>query len=44
MKLECREDIGRFKYTENEKMQAEYDRIMKNLDDEIRAVLDQHQE
>ena len=44
VKLECREDIGRFKYTENEKMQAEYDRIMKNLDDEIRAVLDQHQE
>ena len=44
VKLACREDIGRYKYTDVEKIQAEYDRIMKNLDDEIRVVLDQHQE
>ena len=44
VKLACREDIGRYKYTDVEKIHAEYDRILKNLEDEIRVVLDQHQE
>jgi V/A-type H+-transporting ATPase subunit A len=44
VKLGCREDIGRYKYTDIEKIRPEYDRIMKNLDDEIRAAVEQGQE
>ena len=44
VKLECREDIGRYKYTDVSKIHDEYDRIMKNLDDEIRSALDQAHE
>ena len=42
--LPCREEIGRYKYTENEKIQSEYDRIMKNLDDAIRDAVAKSQE
>jgi V/A-type H+-transporting ATPase subunit A len=40
VKLGCREDIGRYKYTDIEKIRPEYDRIMKNLDDEIRDAIE----
>ena len=42
--LPCREEIGRYKYTENEKIRSEYDRIMKNLDDAIREAVAKSQE
>jgi V/A-type H+-transporting ATPase subunit A len=38
VKLGCREEIGRFKYTENEQISAEFSRIMKDLEDDIRAA------
>ena len=44
VKLNCREDIGRFKYTDIEKIQAEYDRILKNLEEEIRGAVSENQE
>ena len=44
VKLGCREDIGRFKYTDIDKISQEYDRIMKNLDEEIRGAVAQSQE
>ena len=44
VKLSCREDIGRYKYTDVEKIGPEYDRIMKNLDNEIRKAIEQGQE
>ena len=43
VKLACREDIGRYKYTEMEKIRPEYDRIMKNLEDEVLSAIDQGQ-
>ena len=42
--LPCREEIGRYKYTENEKVQSEYDRIMQNLDDAINDAIAKSQE
>ncbi len=39
VKLPCREEIGRYKYTENEKVDSEYARIMKDLDDAIAAAV-----
>ena len=44
VKLGCREDIGRYKYTEIDQIRPEYDRIMKNLDDEIRDAIEKSQE
>ena len=44
VKLACREDIGRYKYTDMEKIRSEYDRILKNLADEIQQALAQSQE
>ena len=44
VKLDCREDIGRYKYTDIEKIHEEYDRIMKNLESGIREALDKSQE
>ena len=44
VKLDCREDIGRYKYTDIGKIHDEYDRIMKNLESEIREALDKEQE
>ena len=44
VKLDCREDIGRYKYTDIEKSHDEYDRIMKNLESGIREALDKSQE
>ena len=42
--LPCREEIGRYKYTDNEKIRDEYDRILKNLEDAVRAAVAQSQE
>ena len=42
--LPCREEIGRYKYTENEKIHSEYDRIMKNLEEAIRDAIAKSQE
>ena len=42
--LPCREEIGRYKYTENEKIHSEYDRIMKNLEEAIRDAVAKSQE
>ena len=42
--LPCREEIGRYKYTDNAKIREEYDRIMKNLDDAIRDAIAKSQE
>jgi V/A-type H+-transporting ATPase subunit A len=42
--LPCREEIGRYKYTENEKIHSEYDRIMRNLEEAIRDAVAKSQE
>ncbi len=42
--LPCREEIGRYKYTENEKIHSEYDRIMNNLEEAIRDAVAKSQE
>ncbi len=43
VKISCREDIGRYKYTDIEKIQAEYDRILKDLDTQMQAAIDESQ-
>ena len=35
MNIPAREQIGRYKYTENDAIQQEYQRILKNLQSEI---------
>ena len=42
--LPCREEIGRYKYTENEKIHSEYDRIMKDLEEAIGDAISKSQE
>ena len=42
--LPCREEIGRYKYTENEKIHSEYDRIMRYLEEAIRDAVAKSQE
>ncbi len=44
VKLECREDIGRYKYTDVSKIKEEYDRIMGDLDDQVHQAIDQSQD
>ena len=44
VKLPCREEIGRYKYTDVEKIQPEYDRIMENLDTAIADAVAKGQE
>ncbi len=44
VKLACREDIGRYKYTDISKIKEEYDRIMGDLDDQITQAINQSQE
>ena len=39
VKLSCREEIGRYKYTENDQIQAEYERISDDLDEAIREAV-----
>ena len=39
VKLSCREEIGRYKYTENDQIQAEYERISEDLDEAIREAV-----
>ncbi len=42
--LPCREEIGRYKYTDIDKIQSEYDRIMQDLEQAIRKAVAQSQE
>ena len=44
VKLPCREEIGRYKYTDVEKIQPEFDRIMENLDTAIADAVAKGQE
>ncbi len=44
VKLACREDIGRYKYTDVSKIKEEYDRIMKDLENEVHEAVDKSQE
>ncbi|WP_195276519.1 V-type ATP synthase subunit A [Anaerotruncus rubiinfantis] len=44
VKLPVRERIGRFKYIEDDKVQAEYEQIKKTLSDEAAALLAQKEE